>query len=134
MNSNSIYIITDRIGVYLDAFVLLHIPSEHTGMCTHVSRWYILYSETLGRRFSELYMIIQIPVAFSEFCMIKILLEVPIQEDMVVHPLPQPVSIMLKASVCPTVGWVQEQLRHHLKELAGTHMWILRSNLFFFFN
>lgn len=31
MNSNSIYIITDHIGVFLNAFVLLHIPSEHTG-------------------------------------------------------------------------------------------------------
>lgn len=80
-------------------------------------------------------MIIQIPVAFSEFCMIKILLEVPIQKR---HGCPSITTAgfhhMLKASVCPTVGRVQEQLRHHLKELAGTHMWILRSNLFFLKN
>lgn len=60
---------------------------------------HILYSETRGR-FSELYMIIQILLAFSEFCMIKILLEVPIQEDMVVLPLPQPVSIICSRPRC----------------------------------
>lgn len=30
MNSNSIYIIIDHIGMLLNAFVLLHIPREHT--------------------------------------------------------------------------------------------------------